>query len=497
MENLTRDTAESYLWNQIAVTLDGLTLTLATVIVGRVLGPEALGLFGWVLSTAGLVTLAAGLGLKEGTTVLLQQLQGDTDGQSGLFRRCMALRAAGAAAAGVAMTAVLISARGVTVALAAAGALYVIVVLFSGLLSSFNIAFFQTSTVARGKAVSSATSLALVAVGAAVGSLWVVFGGLALGALAGAIVFFVPLRGLAVGASPGYRLRGLLDLSAALWVISVANYLLGVQTAPMILKAAGVSTGEIGLFTAALTIALVAGRAFMGGFANVTLAAFSRAWTDGGPEGLARMYSLYVRVTAIFGVPILLGTIVFAPLLARIPVKQDAGRAALVLTILAGAFLVNRVLGGGAHSTALYAAGLHRPGLAIRSVFALCSVVATYFAARYCGMVGAAAASGGAGVAVVAAEYLLLRVRRRIAMPWRPLLKLAAACGAIALAAKVIETQRGAFAAGFSLVVFIVGSYSALAVARPLSHGEVALIGVKGRLARIMRRFESPESDGN
>ena len=490
MDTLTRDTAKSYLWNQIAVTFDGLTLTLGSILVGRLLGEDALGAFGWVvLSAVGLVTLAAGLGLKEGVTILVQRVEADGAGLKGLFRACLRIRVISALIAAAVAATLFSLLGGIPYAASAVASLYVVFVLISGFLSSFNIALFQTRTVAIGKVLSSLITLALVVAAGLSKSLTLVFAGFAAGSLAGIAVFFVPLARLASGPARIYPFRKLLDLSLSFWLLGFFNYILAAQTVPFILKLA--ASAQIGVFTAAFTVAAVANRAFMGGFANVSLAAFGRAAESGG-EAFARMHSLYVRATAMLGVPILLGAMVFSPLLARIPLKSENPAVVSLIIILAGAFLLNRLLGGGAHSNALYASGLHRPALALRAAFAALSFAAVYLAAVTGGTPAAAAAAGASGVAVVAAEYAYLRYSRGTKMPWRPLTRLALACGAVALVAAVILSQGGVFAAVFAVVVFVVGSFCALAVAHPLERGETALMGVTGRLAKAMLLFEAP-----
>ena len=495
MDTLTRDTAKSYLWNQVAVTLDGVTLLAAGVLIGRILGAGALGFYGWVMSTLGIVAVAASLGFKEGVAVLAQRLLDDPEGLRGLFRRCLVLRASSALAAALVMAAALLLAGSKGPLVIAAICLYAAALLVSNLFSAFDVALFKTRSVAAGKMLSSAVTLAFIVVGALKGSLAFAFLGFALGAAAGGVVFFLPLGPAAYGPRRPYPVSSLLDLSLSLWLVGIFNYVIAVQGVPLTLRIARLSAADIGLFTGAIMIAVAANAAFMGGFANVTLAAFSLAGARGG-RALADIHSLYVRVAAMFGVPILLFVVVFAPLLARIPVKGEAARIAPLVMILSASFLVSRLLGGGAHSTALYATGLHRAGLLIRAGFGGASFAVTLACALVFGIVGAAVAAGSAGVAVVAVEWAFLRSRNAsLSMPWRPLVKLAAACGAIAASSAIVLSRGGVLAAAFAVAVFAVGSFCALAVARPLARGEASLIGATGLLAKVLVLFEA-RADG-
>jgi O-antigen/teichoic acid export membrane protein len=474
--------------------LDGLTIVLSSLIVGRTLGVERLGTFGWIISACGLVTLAAGLGLKEAVTILVQRKVGDDAGVAGLLRFSLSLRLiSGAAAAGVTLASLLLVWKtGLLVSLAAGA--YVVFVLVSGLLSSFNIALFQTSTVAAGKLVSALVTIGFVVAGSILGSTVLIFAGLAAGALAGSVVFALPLRRLAMRPSRAAVSVELLSLSLSLWLIGLFNYMLGAQAIPFVLKLAGTDTAGIGVVTAGLTVAVAANRAFMGGFATVTLAAFSRAWVTGGPTALQRIYSLYVRVTAMAGVPILLAAIVFAPLLARLSLKEAGPEVASVIVVLCSAFLVSRLAGGGGHAGILYVAGLNRQDLVIRATCAIVTFVAVYYAAAV-GIVVAAAVGAGCPVAAIVAEYVVARRNARVAMPWRALAKIAAVCGVVALASLAVYARGGAFATVFAALVFAAGTASALMVARPLAAGETAEIGARGLVAALMTRFESAKAN--
>lgn len=493
MDNLTRDTARSYLWNQLAVTLDGLTIVVCSVIVGRALGPESLGNFGWIMSACGLVTLAAGLGLKETVTILVQHTVNEDSGIAGILRYSLLLRLlAGAAAAGLTGGALFIIWK-MPVAVSLAAGAYVALVLVSGLLSSFNIALFQTSTVAAGKLAGSVVTIGLVFLGSARNSPSVIFAGLAAGALAATLVFARPL--LRLRRIPAKVAGGeLISLSLSLWLIGLFNYVLGAQAIPFVLKLARMDTAGIGAVTAGLTVAVAANRAFMGGFATVTLAAFSRAWVDGGPAALRKIHSLYVRVTAIAGLPILLGAIVFAPLLARVSLKNPGPEVTSVIIALCCAFLAIRFAGGGAQATALYAARLNGKDLVIRAVCTVATFAAVYYAAAR-GVVVASAVGAGLPVAAIITEYVIARRFTGIAMPWMTLGRILAACGVVAFASLALIAAGGAAMTALAAFVFAAGTAGALLLVRPLAAGETADIGARGLVAALMTRLEGAKSD--
>ena len=495
MNTLARDTAHGYFWNQLAVTLDGLTLLLSSIIVGRMLGAESLGLFGWILSAVGLLTITAGLGIKEAVNILLPPLSSDPSSSAGLFRLCLLVRSASAVLAGIVLTALLLFLKGNLTSTACAVSLYLVFSLTAGLLSAFNIALFQTRILALGRLLSSLLTLLLIALASASRSMPLVFASLALGSLSASAVFFLPLSRFTRGPSTPFPPRRLLSLGLALWLISILNYLLAAQAAPLILRFVRLSPSDIGLFTAAFVIAASANRALMSGFSNVTLASFSKAWSEAGDESLSPIYSLYIRVAAALGVPVLLGVIVFSPLLVRLPLKAGSPDASLACVVLASFFLVGRLFGGGAHSTALYASGLHLPGLAIRSAFAFLCVVSTALAALKYGILGASFASGASGAAVILAELFFLRRRRNLPMPWSSLIRLSSLCGAVALVSRLILSLGGLFSLLFSSLVFLCGSLLALSIARPLSHGETALLSLPPRLASLALIFERRRRD--
>ena len=489
MDDLTRDTARSYFWNQLAVILDGATITLAYFAIGRISGVERLGEFGWMLSSAGLVVLAAGLGLRESSVILVQRAAHDEALLAGLLRKCLRVRALAAVCAGLTMAGLLLANTG-SAALAGAACAYVVAILLANFIATFDLALFRARAVAAGKLVSSLVALSLVVAGAVWDSTTVMFSGLALGAAAGIIFYAMPLRTLWRTPARHYPFRNLITLSWTLWLASFFNYIVNMQGVQAVMKLARVESQLIGFFTAGLAIAMVANRLLIGGFANVILAAFSRAQAE--REGrLAELHSLYVRVSAVLTLPILFGALIFADELAKLPLKENTHEAALVIRILAGAFIVARLFGGGAHSAALFASGAHVAALVTRAVFAVLMFAATWTAASLGGIAHVAVAAGAVSVAVVAVEWVYLTARRGIRLPVAPLGRLALGCGLAAVPAWIVAAQGGGGWTAAGLGLFTISELAALYLARPLEAGEVDQIGVKGPLAGILRHLEA------
>jgi O-antigen/teichoic acid export membrane protein len=495
LDTLTRDTARSYLWNSVAVALDGASLLVVSALVGRLAGRDALGILGWVISAAGLLTLAAGLGFKEGVAVLAQRASGDQAALRGLFARFLKLRLAAAVLAAGAM--VLLAAKDLSPWVLAGAAAYVFALLVSTLFSSFNIALFQARAVAAGRLASAVVGIVLAGAAALRGSLAGVFWGLAGGSLAAGVVFFLPLRSLARGERRSDVLKPSLELPLTMWLAGIATFLIGSHAAPAIMrKLAFVDNAEIAVFNVGLGVALISNRAFMGGFASVVLAAFSRADAES-PDSLARLHSLYVRASAVMSLPLLFAAAAFAPVLCRIWLKGDVTAAAAVTRILAAWLIADRLFGGGAHSTALYSAGLHRVALLVRAVFAVASVAAVWAAAVAGGARGAAFASGGVGFAVVACEWLVLRRSKGIGLPWPTLSALAAGCAAAALPAWVLVERGTTASAIVAAAVFVAITVVALLLVRPLRSGEAASIAGRGPARRFLLLLEAGVSNGS
>ena len=494
MDDITRDTARSYFWNQVAVVLDGATVTLAYFAVGRLSGAERLGEFGWMFSAGGLVVLAAGLGLRESSAILVQRAAGDDALLAGLLRKCLLVRGAAAVCAGSAMAALVLF-NGASRALAAAACAWVAAIMLANFIATFDLALFRARPVAAGKSASSIVALSLVVTGAVLGSTAFIFAGLALGAAAGTFFYAIPLRFLRGVRPAAYPFRRLVGLSWTLWVVGFLNYVVNLQGVPAVMKAARVEAETIGFFAAGLAIAVAANRLLIGGFANVILAAFSRADLNGEVE-LARLHSLYVRASAVLTLPVLLGVAVFADDLARIPLARDSHRAAEVIRILSAAFIGVRLLGGGAHSSGLFATGRHKAALSIRVVFAVVMLSATGLAASTGDIAKVAAAAGAVAVAVVLAEWVYLLAVRGIGLPAAALARLGAACLLAAAPAAVLAAHGGLYwtlAAGF---LFAACQFAALWLAAPLAPGEVDLIGGGGLVARFLRLFEAaPRGD--
>ncbi len=489
MDDLTRDTARSYLWNQAAVILGASCAFVLTIIVARVAGSVAFGTFGWVSSAVGLAALAGALGLKESAAVLVQRFRSHTPVLRSLFARYFALRIASALVVGTALVA-LLSRTGDRPLALAAGA-YAVVLLFATLLSAFDIALFRTRAVAVGRVVSLAIILPLGTAAAAARSMPLVFASLAAGTLAESVVYFWPLRSLVLGPTEKTRLAGLFELPMVLWIIGFFNYLIAALAAPTLLKVAGVADARIASFTAGVYIAFWAQRMVVGGFANVILAAFSRAAMEG-RGSLSKIHSLYVRVTGALTLPLITGSIVFAPILARIWLKSNTGDAVAVARILGAFLLATRLAGGGAHSTALYSTGLHRQGLVIRGAFAGLAVVFVPLAAWRAGTAGAAVVCGAIGLAVVVVEGLVLYAHRKVTLPWRELAGLAASCALPAAAASALLYRQSFVFVVLAVIVYVAISTMCLHLARPLKAGEADSIGGGSPVRALLAFFEAP-----
>ncbi len=490
LKELTRDTAKSYFWNQLAVVLDGAALMLATVVVGRVSGAERLGEFGQILSVAGLTVMVAGLGLRESAAVLVQRTSGDEPGLAGFLRLCLGVRSAGALAAGL-VIAVLVLLDGRSPAVAAAAAAYVAAILVSNFIATFDLALFRARAVAAGKLASAVTALALVAAGAMLDSTAVILSGLAAGAVAGTIFYAWPLRALVQIKARSYPFSSVMALSWTLWLAAIFNYIVNLQGVQAVMWVARVEPASVGHFTAGLAIAMAANRLFVGGFANIILAAFSRADAAGQRGDFAALHSLYVRATAVMTLPVLLGALVFADELAGIFLVEETAPAATVIRILAGFFVAGRLLGGGAHSSGLFATGGHVAALAIRAGFAVVMFVATWMAAYFGGIGHVAVAAGAVSVTVIAVEWLCLAARQSIRLPTGALIRTALMCGAGALVAMIVAAGDSPARTAAGVVTYVVLQAAALRLARPLARGEVASMGVAGMVARVLGSFEA------
>jgi O-antigen/teichoic acid export membrane protein len=344
---------------------------------------------------------------------------------------------------------------------------------------------------ALGKIVACAVSLSIVAAGASAGSVALVFTGLAVGTFVGGALFLAPLRRIAFGAAAPCRISHALKLPLSLALVAVSNYLIGSQAASFILKNARVADGQIAVFSVGVTVAMVSNRALMGGFASVILAAFSRA-TDA--DHLARLHSLYVRATTILSMPVLLASVVFAPLVARIWLKGDIGDSVFIINVLVAWSIAARLMGGGAHSAALYSAGLQNTGLVVRAIFAAVSVVATYLAGEHLGIRGAASAAGAVGFLVIAVEWAAVYKMRAIGMPWAALGRLALYSLAAAAPAWLLTLPNRPALTILAIPVFAIGAIAALILARPLSAGEASDIAGHGALGRLLLRLETAPS---
>ncbi|MHC4711722.1 MAG: lipopolysaccharide biosynthesis protein [Planctomycetota bacterium] len=489
MDDLTRDTARNYLWNQAAVILGASCAFVLSVIVARVAGRVAFGTFGWVSSAVGLAALAGALGLKESAAVLVQRFHSNAPALRSLFARYFALRITSALVVGTALTALLFRTAGWSLALAAGA--YALVLPVATLLSAFDIALFRTWAVTAGGIVALVIILPLGAAAAAAGSMPLVFASLAAGTLAASVVYLWPLRSLVLGPTAKTRLTGLFELPMVLWLIGFFNFLISALAALTLLKIAALPDREIASFTAGVYTAYWAQRMVVGGFANVILAAFSRAAMEG-QGALSRIHSLYVRATGALTLPLIAGSIVFAPVLARIWLEGNTADAVAVARILGAFLLATRLAGGGAHSTALYSTGFHRQGLVIRGAFAGLAAVFVPLAGWRAGITGAAAVCGAIGLAVVVVEGLVLYAHRKVTLPWGELARLAASCALPAAAAAALLSRRSVTFVVLAVMVYIAVSILCLRLARPLKAGEADSIGGRSHFRALLAFFEAP-----
>ena len=206
------------------------------------------------------------------------------------------------------------------------------------------------------------------------------------------------------------------------------------------------------------------------------MAAFSELESRVDRGGLGRLWSLHVKIDVLLSLPLLAFGAAFARELVAFLYGADFGRAAGLLAIFAGVWMVARVLGGGTNTAVLYAMQSPRLPLLIFGTCGAFNLAGDLVLIPRLGARGAVLATGAAMLAAGLASGLVIRRRTGAFFPVVFALKVLAASALGTLLARVVPRPGGLagllVAAAVAGVAMLVG----LRLLRPLGEDDRRLL---------------------
>jgi len=482
---------KSLFWNYLGRIGEFGIRFLFVSLVAKRLGPGGFGVYSFAYSVFVGCTLLGALGYEQALNNFIPSYKDDDASQSYLLRRILALRAlifAVLIIAGALLAPLLVRWRGPV----AAGVVWVLPYLLSfniaNLLAYFWVGRLEMKFVSIVRVLTQVANFAvawwLLDRGYGPQSMLLLIGGTAAAAAIAYLVYSARfLRGPSTPLPMGRIHRFSLNLGA----INGLNYLLGQQSDVALLGLMLRDAVQVGFYNLAGTLNLIAGTALLIGLEGVSLSALAEMAARG-MERLAEAWRAFMKVTMLLSVPVLAFCALHAEKVLAFYGAEYAD-AETVLVALLVFTIVNRFLGGGTSSAALYAIRRERWPLGIRIATGALNIALAVALVPSRGAMGAVVATGIALNLTTIAEVIVTLRETGAAYPFR-FAVITALCTALASASSYPLTGSGIWGLAAGVGVFLVVFAAAFALSKPLEAGDCAALGrLSPRLAAWAQRF--------
>jgi O-antigen/teichoic acid export membrane protein len=154
------------------------------------------------------------------------------------------------------------------------------------------------------------------------------------------------------------------------------------------------------------------------------MSAFSDRAESHGAAGVGELWARFIRLAALLSVPPMVLSIALADGLIRLLYSDQYAPAVGLFQVFMALSVVGRLLGGGAHSTALYALGHNGLACKLRFLSAVANLTLSALLIPPFGPLGALVGTGLSGVIVMLLEAYVAARRTAQRFPWLAQLRL-------------------------------------------------------------------------
>ena len=415
--DIIQRSARGFFWNQIGKIL-GFVLGFGfSIVVARGLGPERYGVYAIIMSFCGLAILFSSFGLENTMNTYVPKLYGeDNKGKLAYFlKKFLLVRLLLVAIIGGIMYlfSPQLSLLMKNLTLSKYIRLAMLYIVFSSISSFFmSVAMGQLKTklisvIKVGMMILNITFVyILLKMDCGVTAIiWI----LAFTSLFSLLGYLFNLRKDMFYKSTAFDTRRMYKFSGTSWLTNCADYALGKQTDILLMGYFLIKATEIGYYNIAFGLTTLVKTLFIAGLAGVTLASFSEIAAKRDRKTLGQAWKLNIEVSVLLDIPILMFCIYYAkPII--IGFYSDAYLPSVILFRTFAFFsIIGRSLGGGAHTTVLYAIGKERLNFYLRLICGILNLILDVILIVKYGALGAIIATGISTVTTVALEIIVVK----------------------------------------------------------------------------------------
>lgn len=439
--DLARRFSAGLLWNYSGRILEYGGRFLFFSVVASALGPREFGIFSFAISVHTIATLTLGLGFENALNNFVPEQKAHPARQAYLLCTLLRWRALILLAAAILLWAGapwLADRSGVRAEAIRWVIPYVVGYNLTNLVSYFLVGRLEMTTVTSARVGVQLFNLGaggyLLARGARSEPLLGVMG---VSTLLATLALLWQTRRFLIGPAEPVPMGRVYRFGLTLGFTNGLNYVLGQQADILLLGLLLRDPAEMGFYSLAATLTLIATTGLLLGFEGVSQTALVEVVMQGG-QALRRFYEAMLRVTATLSQPILLFAVLHAPSLVRLYGPAYEPAIPLLLAYMSYGFVM-RFLGGGLNTATLYALRRERVPLAFRAIGGVLNIVLAVWWIPLWGALGAILATAISGFLIGLLEQAFTMRLSGSAYPVRYALKLLLAMGAAGLLSKPVD----------------------------------------------------------
>lgn len=490
-----KEAASGFIWNQGSELLRFVLAFLFSIVLARCLHASGYGIYATIISICTLAILFGSLGLNQAVNNYVPKLKSERGKLAYLLRRvllarviilliiCLAIYFFSIQIAGMMNNPGLSSYLSLAI-------FYVFFFSISNLMMYTFIGFLKVKLVAFVKVTVGVLNLVLayflLTSGYGINS---IIGILILTSVLSSSIYLIYLKPHIFQKSQPFDTNQVFRFSRSLWLINFVDFALGTQIDIILMGYFLINMTEIGFYNVAVGLVVAIGTLPTVGLGGVALSAFSELHKKGGMKGLAKAWSLNIKLTTLLIVPFMIFGTYYAGPLIPLFYSEEYMPAVLLFQVMAFFFLTSRLLGGGAHTTVFYAANKEKIALYLRSAAGILNLILDIILIPIYGAMGAIIATGSSIVVIIVLEFAFAR---SMVQGKYPLVFSAKIVGAslLALVGVVFIPGDGIFhliTVGVAYGLLWVGIIYAL---KPLEKEDVQLVAeINDFLHKILKRF--------
>jgi len=289
------------------------------------------------------------------------------------------------------------------------------------------------------------------------------------------VFYLIPLRKTIKFPKESFDLKPLYNFGKASWLTSLVEFGLGKQIDILLIGFFVAAASEAGYYNLAISTVIIISSLTTAGLSGVALTTFSEIENEQGRKQLGIAWESLIKLEFILSAPVVAFLAVYAhPFIVTFYSDSYLPAAGLV-QVYACFFIIQRLIGGGVHVTALYAMEKAKVVLVCRFVGGLMNLILDIILIPKYGAMGAIVATGFCIVMTVTIEYAYTHKLLRHSYPFMFIFKASAAIILSLLILKIFSVQTIFSLIGVG-IIYIFFLLVVLYFVKPLNHEDQIII---------------------